>query len=462
VSDWLRWLLIAVAVLTAVALLVGRRRPRFSWLRLPDLHGRGPIFLSVLAWLLVAVFVALGTAGGLLWFLGWPHLPTAAVFDVTQLLDLLKIALSVVAGFGGVVLLAVNYRKQRVTENEHALAVEKAERETVQGFNERLGTAAAQLAHESPAVRLTGVYALAGLADDWVGKRQVCVDVLCGYLRLQPEVMKPGEAEVRRAILRMIRDRLGPGGGWRRSPVDFDFTGVTFDDADFAELRFAGTVVLDRADFLGETTSFAGTVFVGGLSCHGTRFVADRTTFARAWFTGRTEFVGAEFAGRELRFRGWEVAGGPVDFYRCRFLAEQLDFSSLGLRTGLVRFGKIDFADITLDLRNVVSSWDGDGGFARLTFEDVRFVRCRLDLEMHSSRDRMIWFVDSVLDTVTVAVEELEELKPWLTATEPWLTFRDVELRGGTVVPERYLRNLGAVVPRASSESRPGTPAPEA
>jgi hypothetical protein len=440
VSDWLRWLLITMAVLAAVVLVVGRRRPRLTF---PQVRVHRGIAMSVLAWLFIGIVVAGGTAGGLLWFFGWPHLPTAAVFDVTQLLDLLKIALSVVAGFGGVVLLAVNYRKQRVTENEHALAVEKAERETVQGFNERLGTAAEQLAHDSPAVRLTGVYALAGLADDWDDKRQVCVDVLCGYLRIAPEVVSPGEAEVRQAILRMFRDRLGPGGGWRRSSVDFDFTGVTFDNADFSELRFAGSVVFDRAEFLSELTSFAGSVFVGGLSCHGTRFAADHTTFARAWFTGKAEFVGAEFAGRELSFRGWEVAGGPVDFYQCRFLAEQLDFSSLGLQSGVVRFGKVDFVDIELDLRNVVSNWVGDGGLARLTFEDVRFLRCRLDLETHSSHERMIWFVNSVLDTVTVAVDELEELKPWLTAAEPWLNFRDVELRGGTVVPERYLRRSG-------------------
>jgi hypothetical protein len=198
VPDWFRWLLIALAVLGGVA-LVGRRR-----LRLPEFpQVRAGIAASVLIWLVIAVVVAGGTGGGLLWFLGWPRLPTTAAFDVTQLLDLLKIALSVVAGLGGVVLLAVNYRKQRVTENEHALAVEKAGRETVQGFNERLGAAAEQLAHESPAVRLTGVYSLAGLADDWVDKRQVCVDVLCGYLRLQPEVVTSGEAEVRQAVLRI-------------------------------------------------------------------------------------------------------------------------------------------------------------------------------------------------------------------------------------------------------------------
>ncbi|MEU4667116.1 hypothetical protein AB0F91_03880 [Amycolatopsis sp. NPDC023774] len=37
-----------------------------------------------------------------------------------------------VAGFGGVALLAVGYRKQAVTEDEHQLALGKDERETVQ------------------------------------------------------------------------------------------------------------------------------------------------------------------------------------------------------------------------------------------------------------------------------------------------------------------------------------------
>jgi hypothetical protein len=60
--------------------------------------------VSVLGWLVVALLVAGVTGGGLLWFLGWPRLPSAGQFDVAQVLDLLKIALSVVARFGGVVL----------------------------------------------------------------------------------------------------------------------------------------------------------------------------------------------------------------------------------------------------------------------------------------------------------------------------------------------------------------------
>ena len=60
-------------------------------------------------------------------------------------------------------------------------------------LNERFSTAAEQLGSDKPsAVRLAGVYAMAGLADDWAENRQTCVDVLCAYLRL-PYVPDPGE-----------------------------------------------------------------------------------------------------------------------------------------------------------------------------------------------------------------------------------------------------------------------------
>ncbi len=226
--------------------------------------------------------------------------------------------------------------------------------------------------------------------------------------------------------------------GW--SPVDFDFTGVSFENADFSGLWFRGTVVFDRADFLGESTSFAGSRFEGGLSCHGTRFATTRTTFARARFAGPAEFVGAEFACRELDCQSWEVTGGQIDFYRCLFPLEKLDFGALTIEDGQVQFEKVEFADAELDFRYLGTGWGSREGFPRLTFEEVRFVRCRLDLEFVSSRERMVWFVDAVLDTVTVTCEQLEDVTPWLATPRPWLNLRNVELRGGTELPEKYVR----------------------
>src|ERR1035437_10204523 len=60
-------------------------------------------------------------------------------------------------------------------------------------LNERFATAAGQLGDDKPpTVRLAGVYAMAGLADDWPENRQTCVDVLCGYLRM-PYQPDPGQ-----------------------------------------------------------------------------------------------------------------------------------------------------------------------------------------------------------------------------------------------------------------------------
>lgn len=59
-------------------------------------------------------------------------------------------------------------------------------------FNERFTAITAQLGDAQPAVRLAGVHAMAGLADDWEENRQTCVDVLCGYLRM-PYEPDPGD-----------------------------------------------------------------------------------------------------------------------------------------------------------------------------------------------------------------------------------------------------------------------------
>ena len=87
-------------------------------------------------------------------------------------------------------------------------------------LNERFTAIAAQLGDGQPAVRLAGVHAMAGLADDWEENRQTCVDVLCAYLRL-PYEPDPGEdataaerlaywanREVRHTVIRVITAHL--------------------------------------------------------------------------------------------------------------------------------------------------------------------------------------------------------------------------------------------------------------
>src|SRR6266568_8093361 len=120
----------------------------------------------------------------------------------------------------------------------------------VQTLNERFATAAEQFGSDKPAVRLAGVYAMAGLADDWEKNRQVCIDVLCAYLRM-PYELDPGDQapeaeqlafqasrEVRHTVIRIIRNHLNGHTNISWRGCDFDFTNVIFDGATFFRVEF--------------------------------------------------------------------------------------------------------------------------------------------------------------------------------------------------------------------------------
>ena len=128
--------------------------------------------------------------------------------------------------------LAAQYFGRRATSRDTQKALETqgkqldrtlAEQRT-RTLNERFATAAGQLGSDKrPEVRLAGVYAMAGLADDWPENRQTCVDVLCGYLRMpyEPDPGKnaPGperlafraSREVRHTVIRVITAHLKEG-----------------------------------------------------------------------------------------------------------------------------------------------------------------------------------------------------------------------------------------------------------
>src|SRR5215813_6646742 len=149
--------------------------------------------------------------------------------------------------------LAAQYFGRRATSRDTQQALEEqckqldrtlAEQRT-RTLNERFTTAAEQLGSDKPAVRLAGVYAMAGLADDWAENRQTCVDVLCAYLRM-PYESDPGDEaaeperlafqasrEVRHTVIRVITAHLKEGTDLSWQGLNFDFTGVVFDGGDF-------------------------------------------------------------------------------------------------------------------------------------------------------------------------------------------------------------------------------------
>jgi uncharacterized protein YjbI with pentapeptide repeats len=130
--------------------------------------------------------------------------------------------------------------------------------ETGTALRGRYTDAAEQLGSESFAIRLAGVYALASLADDWRGfgnlkEQQVCVDLLCAYLRtdtLNRADDATQERQIRNTIVGVIRDHTAKrsdetadGTAWVE--CRFDLSG-----ADLTEANLAGVNLLQGATMI--------------------------------------------------------------------------------------------------------------------------------------------------------------------------------------------------------------------
>jgi uncharacterized protein YjbI with pentapeptide repeats len=269
-------------------------------------------------------------------------------------------------------------------------------------LNERFTTAAEQLGSDKPGVRLAGVYAMAGLADDWEKSRQTCVDVLCAYLRM-PYEPDPGQdspeprrqafrafREVRHTVIRVITVHLQYNAEVSWQGLDLDFTGVVFDGGDFSFAQFAGGTVhftrarfpggevyfngarfsggavnFDDAEFSGATLSFWAAQFAGGdVSFHdarfsggevnfdgGARFSDGTVTFNDAKFCGGAVNFDGGFTGASVLFGGAKFSGGTVNFSRARFAGGEVIFAEAQFSGGTVNFadalftgGAVNFA----------------------------------------------------------------------------------------------------------------------
>jgi uncharacterized protein YjbI with pentapeptide repeats/uncharacterized membrane-anchored protein YhcB (DUF1043 family) len=231
-------------------------------------------------------------------------------------------------------------------------------------LNERFATAADKLGSDKPpAVRLAGVYAMAGLADDWAENRQTCVDVLCAYLRL-PHEDDPGDdtpaperlafranREVRYTVIRVITEHLQVRALLKDDPaswqdLNFDFTGVVFDGpvnfhgaqfarglVNFTDARFSDRVDFTGARFSGSVAQFTNAEFSGSL-----------VDFGAAKFTGAwTFFNDVKFSGKEVDFGGIEFSEGPIDFSGAEFSGTYVYFNGAKFTGGRVNFSKAKF-----------------------------------------------------------------------------------------------------------------------
>ncbi|MFE6384535.1 pentapeptide repeat-containing protein [Streptomyces roseolus] len=407
---------------------------------------------------LALAFLAALVVAASVFYTGWELLGVRGIrvegqLDSKTLFDLVKLSFGVVAGAGALVALVVAYRRQRVDEDG-------ARRDSTRLHNERFTSAVTQLGDDSPAVRLGGVHALAGLADDAPSRelRQTCIDVLCAYLRLpytrESDVPQGDEAarhtylalrEVRHTVIRVVRDhlRLLPEDPRSWHGCDFDFTGVVFDGGNFSEAVFQsghvnfteavfeGVVRFEYASFTGGRVSFSGIeVRKGGT------MVFDRTRFSsRVAFRQIAVREGGRLRFGEARFGD----GGTVDF--CDSLVQGdglISFASSVVHAGgtllladtVIEGGMVGLQQIALEGGSITlaDALVHQGGSVRVT--RAALSSGALDFRRVDFRDGSIRFSDSSFDGATVDFTDaagappgglpLASVSPWLTVSVGW------------------------------------------
>jgi hypothetical protein len=310
--------------------------------------------------------------------------------------DVIKTTVTVLTLAGAVLAGIYAYRKQLLSEGD-------AHRADASQLADRYTTAAEQLGHDQAAVRLAGVYALARLADDWEEQRQVCIDVLCAYLRMpyEPEATetghKEGEREVRLTIISVIRDHLQqPDAPTSWCDYSFDFTGTIFDSGDFSGSHFRHRAIFRNAKFSHDDVYFSRATFSNGLtSFDGAKFNGSNVSFHNSTVSdnGMLTFNDATFSAGRISFGRTTLSGGNIDFYGATLSGGTIDFRYATLGDGDVTFhrailnggdvnfrgaqlkgGNVDFSDAMFSGGNVnfnaATLNQGDVSFDNATLND--------------------------------------------------------------------------------------------
>jgi hypothetical protein len=171
-------------------------------------------------------------------------------------------------------------------------------RSDAEALSKRYQDAATLLGHNKAAVRLSGVYAMARLADDWADQRQTCIDVLCAYLRTpwnsDPASDLDGdEKQVRGSIISAINRHVTSDAKTSWSSYSFDLRGAHLTDVTLEGCRFTGKVDVRRAVFRGENK-------LRDIHFHSAAF--EGCTFME--HTELQELTSADFAGSVVESNG--------------------------------------------------------------------------------------------------------------------------------------------------------------
>ena len=310
-------------------------------------------------------------------------------------------------------LTALRQRKNTPAHNQQA------------GRRERYTHALEQFLDGQPAVRLSGAYMLANLADEWLAdtslpeqvrreEAQTIIDALTGCIRTpyplaqKRQILESDEAPegyegdftrdqealreeqlVRRTVFMEFSRRLAATGSTEKGngedphavpPISpmwadlrFDFGGAPifyplgqlhFQNADFASATFYGPADFFGATFHGDT-SFSAAQFTTDASFHSANFT-DWVGFSAAHFAGAAKFSGAHFA--DAASLATVTFTGEADFSDAVFSATA-DFAVSAFKSD-ANFSRLNTAGIA---SFAAVTFEGKAVFTASTFHDEAY-----------------------------------------------------------------------------------------
>ena len=286
---------------------------------------RLPLLSAITITVLIAASLAVGLSYAGYYFLLRPSTRLDGI-GYRDLVEVVKIALAVVAGIGGTAALTVAVRKQKVAERQHKLSEADADRQDRRILHERFQNAVELLGKkESAAVQIGGAYSLEKLADDWPAERQTCINVLCGYLRFPYDLSSgvDGEREVRQTIIGIVRQHLLQGADVPWDGNLFDLSGAALDHLDLSDIYLKESTLCLRGCLVQVATFRMKRLRVVGskVDAQGLRIMDGATLDAQGCYlsdSGRISLAGSTISSGTVTFEDTHIDGGHLELDKIR------------------------------------------------------------------------------------------------------------------------------------------------